>query len=99
MTTMQVWTRALGTFALILAACGGAATTASSPTPTQTLEPTATPTQAASATTTPAAGAWTITSDSKATVSVREQLVGVSLPSDAVLVAKGATGSFTVNAD
>jgi polyisoprenoid-binding protein YceI len=32
-------------------------------------------------------------------VSVREQLVGVSLPSDAVLVATGASGSFAVNAD
>lgn len=32
-------------------------------------------------------------------MSVREQLVGISFPSDAVLVAKGAAGSFTVNAD
>lgn len=43
--------------------------------------------------------AWTVTSASKATVSVREQLVGVSLPNDAVLVAAGATGAFTLNAD
>jgi len=30
---------------------------------------------------------------------VREQLVGFSLPSDAVLVAKGAKGSFALNGD
>jgi len=33
------------------------------------------------------------------TVKVREQLVGVNLPSDAVLTATGGTGSFTVNPD
>ncbi len=32
-------------------------------------------------------------------MSVREQLVGVSLPSDAVLTATGATGTFKLNAD
>src|SRR5262249_8053451 len=46
-----------------------------------------------------AASGWVIGSDTKATVSVREQLVGVNLPSDAVLTAKGAGGSFALNAD
>jgi polyisoprenoid-binding protein YceI len=86
---------------LIAIACGGAPA-ASTSTPTTTATPTATAsstaTQAATATTSGAA-AWTVTADSKATVSVREQLVGISFPSDAVLVAKGATGAFTVNAD
>jgi len=40
-----------------------------------------------------------VTAASKAVVSVREQLVGVSLPSDAVLTATGATGTFKPNAD
>lgn len=80
----------------LLAACGGAATPA----------PTATPTTSASASSTPAtsqggatANAWTVTSASKAVVSVREQLVGVSLPSDAVLTTTGAEGSFSFSAD
>ncbi len=96
----------LTTATLLLAACGGGtALTSATPTPAPatnapaTSAP-ATPTAATTTTTAPSAGgAWTITSASKATVSVREQLVGVSLPSDAVLVAKGATGSFSVNAD
>lgn len=80
----------------LLAACGGAATPA----------PTATPTTSASASATPAtsqggatANAWTVTSASKAVVSVREQLVGVSLPSDAVLTTTGAEGSFSFSND
>jgi polyisoprenoid-binding protein YceI len=40
-----------------------------------------------------------VTAASKAVVSVREQLVGVSVPSDAVLTATGATGTFKPNAD
>jgi len=40
-----------------------------------------------------------VSDKSKATVRVREQLVGVNLPSDAVLTATGAKGSFTLNAD
>jgi len=83
---------------LVAIACGGAATT-TSPTPA----PTATPTQTASATAAPAAVAgsatWTVSNTSKVTVKVREQLVGVNLPSDAVLAATGGTGSFTVNPD
>ena len=46
-----------------------------------------------------AQGTWSVGDTSKATVRVREQLVGVSAPSDAVLVATGATGSFTLNVD
>ena len=84
--------------ALVVAACGGAANVAVDPT---TAAPTtATPTTAAPATTAPAAAlGWTVSDKSKATVRVREQLVGVSLPSDAVLTATGAKGSFSLNAD
>jgi polyisoprenoid-binding protein YceI len=87
---------AVGT-GLLVAACGGSATL-SVPSPTATATATAT----ASATpvpTTASAAAWTVTDKSKATVRVREQLVGVSLPSDAVLTATGAKGSFQLNAD
>jgi polyisoprenoid-binding protein YceI len=38
-------------------------------------------------------------STSKAVVSVREQLVGLALPNDAVLTATGGAGAFTLNAD
>jgi polyisoprenoid-binding protein YceI len=76
---------------ILLAACGGSATLAI---PTATPSPTA-----AAATTTAPAGAWTVTDKSKATIRVREQLVGVSLPSDAVLIATGANGSFELNSD
>lgn len=88
-------------FVVVAAGCGEAA---SAPTAAPiTADPTtATPTAAgAPATTAPTAGSgtWTIASASKATVSVREQLVGVSLPNDATLVATGAAGAFTLNAD
>jgi polyisoprenoid-binding protein YceI len=79
----------------ILIACGGAPAAAPSPTPTATPTPSPSPT----ATTTGSAGAWTVSDRSKATVRVREQLVGVSLPSDAVLTATGAQGSFEINQD
>ena len=86
----------LAAVGLLLAACGGAAapSATSAPTPTPPVAA-ATPTPTTAATT----GTWTVTSASTATVRVREQLVGVNLPSDAVLVAKGATGSFVLNAD
>jgi polyisoprenoid-binding protein YceI len=78
---------------MFAAACGGSATTS-------VATATPTPTAADSATAAPASGAvWTVTDKSKATISVREQLVGVSLPSDAVLSATGAKGSFTLNSD
>jgi polyisoprenoid-binding protein YceI len=80
---------------MIVAACGGApAASTATATPTAT----ATATSAATTTTT-SAGAWTVTDKSKATIRVREQLVGVSLPSDAVLTASGASGSFELNSD
>src|SRR5256714_8837875 len=79
--------------AILATACGGPAT--------PSIEtPTLAPIAAASATSaTPSGAAWTITDKSKATIRVREQLVGVSLPSDAVLTATGAKGSFTLNSD
>jgi polyisoprenoid-binding protein YceI len=80
---------------MIVAACGSSATPS---TPTAT--PTATTTALVTASgTTASAGAWTVTDKSKATIRVREQLVGVSLPSDAVLTASGAKGSFDLNSD
>jgi len=84
---------------LLVVVCGGSATV-SSPTPS----PTSTATSAATASSTAtaavaSAGTWTVTDKSKATIRVREQLVGVSLPSDAVLTATGAKGSFELNAD
>jgi polyisoprenoid-binding protein YceI len=87
--------RIVAVWGLVLAACGGAAT---APTASPTVAPTSATTATATATTA-AAGAWTISSDTKATVSVREQLARVNLPSDAVLTAKNASGGFTVNAD
>lgn len=94
MVTMPGRARTIaGTFgaALLVAACGGSATVSTaSPTPSDV--PTATPTTAS-------AGAWTVTDKSKATIRVREQLVGVSLPSDAVLTATGAKGTFELNSD
>jgi polyisoprenoid-binding protein YceI len=86
---------------LLFAACGGGAVATATPASTTTT--TAAPTAAATSTpaATPAASAktWTVGSTSKAVVSVREQLVGVSLPNDAVLTATGGTGAFTLNAD
>ena len=95
--TLSVRARALAAAiaaGVLALACGGtqdpSAATAS-PTPTA---PAAT---TAAATASPAS--WTVTDKSKATIRVREQLVGVSLPSDAVLTATGAKGSFALNAD
>jgi polyisoprenoid-binding protein YceI len=95
----------LATASLLLAACGGAAVAPSAtPAPTvvaATATPTPTATAATSATnvTTVTTGTWTISDTSKATVRVREQLVGVNLPSDAVLGATGATGTFVLKDD
>jgi polyisoprenoid-binding protein YceI len=89
---------ALSALTLIAAACGGAASVAVAPTATSA--PTATPaTTTPTAAATPAAAAalaWTVSDASKATVSVREQLASFNFPSDAVLVAKGAKGGFTL---
>ena len=95
----------LAAASLLLAACGGAAVAPSAtPAPTAVATATApasTATAATSATgvTTVTTGTWTISDTSKATVRVREQLVGVNLPSDAVLVATGATGTFVLKDD
>ncbi len=99
---------------ILFAACGGgAALSTASPAATQidppptaaaTLAPTATATAVASsagtADSTSVSSAWSVSaSGSKAIVSVREQLVGVSVPSDAVLTATGATGTFALKPD
>lgn len=94
----------LATASFMFGACGGAAVApTASPAPTavaSTATPTPTATATASATNaTVATGTWTVSDTSKATVRVREQLVGVNLPSDAVLVATGATGTFVVKDD
>ena len=84
---------------LLVVVCGGSATV-SSPTPSPTSTATSAATASSTATaSTASAGTWTVTDKSKATIRVREQLVGVSLPSDAVLTATGAKGSFELNAD
>ena len=90
--------------ALLIGACGGSASLATaSPAPTVAVTQAAsTPaaTAAATASTSSAAtSTWTIGSASKAVVSVREQLVGVSLPSDAVLTATGGAGTFGLKSD
>lgn len=80
---------------VLVAACGGSATVSvPSATPIATANATA-----SAAVTTASAGTWSVTDKSKATIRVREQLVGVSLPSDAVLTAAGAKGSFDLHAD
>jgi polyisoprenoid-binding protein YceI len=86
--------------ALLVGACGGNAPLAgASPTATAgPTQPAATPT-ATAATASVAGPTWTIAATSKAVVSVREQLVGVSLPSDAVLTATGGAGTFAVKSD
>ena len=86
---------ALAGAAVLLAGCSGIA----APAPAA---PTAAPSPSASALPAPAAlsapaGTWSVGAGSKATVRVREQLVGVSAPSDAVLVGSGVKGSFLLN--
>ncbi len=82
---------------LVLSACGGAA----SPAATSTAAATATPTATAVATTAPQANAitWTVDGSSKATIRVREQLVRLPAPIDALITITGAQGSFTLNPD
>ena len=79
---------------LLVAACGGSAMLS-----IESATPTPTAATATAAATTASADTWTISDKSKATIRVREQLVGVSLPSDAVLTATGAKGSFALNSD
>lgn len=100
---MTARTLALGIVALAAAACaaGTAGPTpaasvsaaSASVTPSSAATPTATPSGTTTATRTGGAQ-WTVTDASTATVRVREQLAGFSLPSDAVLTAKGAKGVF-----
>lgn len=85
---------ALTIVALVAVACGAPATT----TTDQTAAPTS-PAPTVTATASAAASSWTVSDKSKAVVSVREQLASVSFPSDAVLTATGAKGSFSLNAD
>ncbi|MGH2490066.1 MAG: YceI family protein [Candidatus Limnocylindria bacterium] len=92
----------LATATFLLTTCGGAATpssTASAPTAAATTSTPAASATATTPTTTATTGTWTVSDTSKATVRVREQLVGVNLPSDAVLVATGATGTFLLMDD
>lgn len=78
---------------VVMAGCG----TAAAPVPAAT---TAVPTAARTpAPATASVNTWTVGSASRATVRVREQLVGRDAPNDAVLVATGGTGSFELNAD
>src|SRR2546428_6960068 len=79
--------------AVMVAACGGSATVS-----VDSATPPATPSDSVTAAAASGA-AWTVSDKSKATIRVREQLVGVSLPSDAVLTTTGAKGSFALNSD
>ena len=94
--SIQVHARSIRTVicaAFLVAACGPSAALATpSPSATATIAATPSATTASTAT-------WAVSDRSKATIRVREQLVGVSLPSDAVLTASGAQGSFALNAD
>lgn len=92
----------IASVSLLLAACGGAATPPSATAAATAAAITASPAPSPSAsavTTTVTTGTWTVSDTSKTTVRVREQLVGVNLPSDAVLVAIGATGTFVLKDD
>jgi len=90
----------LATATVLLAACGGAAAPSATAAPTAAVTTSAPASASATTTaTTVTAGTWTVSNTSKATVRVREQLVGVNLPSDAVLVATGATGTFVLHDD
>ena len=90
------------TLALILllqVGCGGAVSP--SPSAVATSAPTASPAATVAATTAPQASAitWTVDAASKATIRVREQLVRLPSPIDALITITGAQGSFTLNAD
>jgi len=85
---------------LLLTACGGAA----SPSPSAAVvtdAPAVTPAATAVATTAPQANAitWTVDASSKATIRVREQLVRLPAPNDAIITIAGAQGTFTLNPD
>jgi polyisoprenoid-binding protein YceI len=81
---------------LLLSACGGASSPSAA-----TATPTATPSATAAVTATAQANAitWTVDPASKATVRVREQLVRLPAPNDAVITITGAEGRFTLKGD
>lgn len=91
---------ALALLVLLQSACGGAASPSPS-TAVATDAPTATPAATAVATTAPQANAitWTVDASSKATIRVREQLVRLPSPIDALITITGAQGGFTLNPD
>jgi polyisoprenoid-binding protein YceI len=83
---------------LLQTACGGAAT----PSPSAvTNAPTTSPAATVAATTAPQANAitWNVDASSKATIRVREQLVRLPSPIDALITITGAQGAFTLNPD
>jgi polyisoprenoid-binding protein YceI len=87
---------ALALLLLVTTACGGA----TSPSPSAaTVSPTVSP--PAATTTAPQANAitWTVDATSKATIKVREQLVRLPSPIDALINIAGAQGAFTLNPD
>lgn len=91
---------ALGTAAPATTAAAATATTAAATTAATASVAPSTASPATTATTSaPSTGSWTVGAASKAVVSVREQLVGLSLPSDAVLTTTGGTGTFALQAD
>jgi len=82
------------------ATCGGAASPSPSAT-VVTVAPTASPAATTIPTTAPQANAitWTVDASSKATIRVREQLVRLPSPIDALITITGAQGGFTLNPD
>jgi polyisoprenoid-binding protein YceI len=98
--TVRVASRVTAVALLLLSACSPAATPA--PAPTVQIDPsTATPTASAVITTAPQANAitWAVDAASLATVRVREQLVRLPAPNDAIITITGAQGSFTLDPD
>ena len=89
---------ALALLLLLQAGCGGAASTSPSAA-VVTSAPAASP--AATATTAPQTNAitWNVDPSSKATIKVREQLVRLPSPIDALINITGAQGAFTLNPD
>ena len=89
---------ALALVLLLQAGCGGAASPSPSPA-VVTSAPTASP--VVTATTAPRTNAitWNVDPSSKATIKVREQLVRLPSPIDALINITGAQGAFTLNPD
>ncbi|HUG06122.1 MAG TPA: YceI family protein [Candidatus Limnocylindria bacterium] len=81
---------------LLLTACGGA--TSPSPVPA-TDAPNSTAAATAAATAQANAISWTVDASSTATIRVREQLVRLPAPNDAIITITGARGAFTLNPD